>query len=418
MAGRNLLIDTHRPNNLSDLDFNKDINAFLSALAADPDMPHLILEGDRGSGKKLRMELFLKAKYGAFKILNVALNIDIPGKTEKKIIHTLTSPYHYQINPSIHSIYDRSLVQVFISEIIQYKILTGNTYRIIVIEDADLLSEEAQESLRRTLETCIGTCRFIFLCNKEGKVIQPIYSRCVRVKLASPTVDEIVSILQKMDDRNISIDILKDIAGKSNRNLTKAIHYFNKYILLSKNTDGTDPEFIYPDYNNVYKYCMEIIDNLISGSRLEETFEKKIRKQLYELVNYCVDCKSLIITLLNIALSKIPASEHTARYELCKIASERDTSIRSSSKAIYHVESFCLHIFYIIKVVMGDRAKAKTKAKKATEPGVAKTKTIVKEKAQLKVTKPKPKALSKAPVINTPVTPKMYPKKRVTIVKR
>lgn len=356
---RELLSDKYRPKSLESLDFNQTANQFLSLLAKTDDMPHLIIEGCRGSGKRLRTELFLKAKYGDFKIHNMELQLEIPGKTELKAVHTLTSKYHYQINPTIHNIYDRSLLQAFIGEFIGYKVLVDTPFRIVIIEDADVLSTEAQESLRRTLETCIANCRFIFLSNKEDRLIAPLYSRCIRIQLASPTVDELKSILQDIcarESQAVPESHIQAIAENSDRDLTRAIQFLDKCILMYQE-NGKYVDFDLRDYDNVYRYCAEIVENLISGTRLEETFEKGVRKQLYELVNYCVDCRSLVRILMNIALEKIPKSEHDARYQLCCIASDRDDSVRSSSKAVYHVESLCLHIFSIIKGVMEKRKK-------------------------------------------------------------
>ncbi len=419
---RELLTDKYRPKSLNELDFNHTVNQFLLALAKSPDadMPHLILEGCRGSGKRLRTELFLRAKYGEFRTRNTELLLDIPGKTEKKPIHTLTSPYHYQLNPNIHSIYDRSLIQVFISEILQYRVLTGVPYRIIVIEDADLLSTEAQESLRRTLETCITTCRFIFLVNREDKIIPPLYSRCIKIRLSSPTVDEIRSITDKInvaENYNISSTVINSIANNCDRDLTKAIHYLGRFYLLARDTGTT--EFVLKDYDNVHFYCVDIIENLISGTRLEETVEKKLRKQLYELVNYCVDCRLLIKELLNIALSKISKTEYEAIFQLCQIASERDESIRSSSKAIYHVESFCVHIFSIIKRVLEKRKKTTVSPKDIETPvtPVPKPKTAIKKVVAAPITVvPKPAAIVISEPVATPVSPPLISK--VTITKK
>jgi replication factor C subunit 3/5 len=332
---RELLSDKYRPQSLSDLSFNQNANK-------------LIIEGPRGCGKKLRVQLYLKEKYGQFTTLSRTLNMELPGKTEIKQVHTLYSAYHHQLNPSIHNIYDRSLIQCFTNEIIHTRLLVNIPYRIIVVEDADMLSTEAQESLRRTLETCIKTCRFIFLVNYEDKMIAPIYSRCITIKMAAPTVTEITTILNDIalkEGTDVDKSLLTDIAHGSNRNLQKAIHMLHKIIL----TDSSC--FKREDHDSVYSYCINIVDHIIRGQTIVTTMNK-VRSLLYELVNFCVDCKKLIPILLQIALDKLPASAHKERYDLCKIASERDESIRISSKDIYHVESFCLHMFKTVKDIM------------------------------------------------------------------
>jgi replication factor C subunit 3/5 len=353
--GRELLIDKYRPKSLDQLSYNKEVNTFLLAIAKRKDMPHLIIEGPRGSGKRLRVELYLREKYGDFRINSGILNLDVPGKSDSKPVHTLYSKYHHQFNPSIHNIYDRSLMQCFIGEIVQTRLLVDIPYRIIIVEDADRLSTEAQESLRRTLETYVATCRFIFLVNNEDHIISPIYSRCISVKVSAPTISEMISIMQNIctkeeTGRSFQDGTLEDIARASDRNLNKALNMLNKLMLGSRPADRAVP-FARMDYDDVYRYCTEIIDTLIKGQSIVGIMDK-VRLLLYELVNFCVDCTSLLPILLNVALDRLPESAHRERFQLTQIASERDLSIRNSSKEIYHVESFCLHILRIVKHLM------------------------------------------------------------------
>jgi replication factor C subunit 3/5 len=363
---RELLLDKYRPKSLSDLTYNHDANTFFKSIATKTDMPHLIVEGPRGSGKRLRVELYLREKYGDFRINSGMLNLDVPGKTEIKTVHTLYSKYHHQFNPSVHNIYDRSLMQCFIAEIVQTRLLVDVPYRIIIVEDADLLSTEAQESLRRTLETCIRSCRFIFMVNNEDHLISPLYSRCITIKVSAPSVQEITDILSDICEKEGRSELrpstLESIAKCSGRNLHKALNMLNKLLLDT----SSKPVFSRCDYDDVYRYCVEIIDTLIKGQTIVGAMDA-VRLLLYELVNFCVECSALLPILLEIALSKIPTSAHDERYKLTKIASVRDLSIRNSSKEIYHIESFCLHIFQVVKMLMLTQSRKQTTIKKKAD---------------------------------------------------
>lgn len=365
--GRELLFDKYRPTSLHQLTFNKEVNTFLSAISKKKDMPHLIVEGPRGSGKRLRIELYLREKYGDIRINSGILNLEVPGKTDVKSVHTLYSKYHHQFNPSIHNIYDRALMQCFISEIVQTRLLIDIPYRIIIVEDADRLSIEAQESLRRTLETCVNTCRFIFLVNNEDHIIAPIYSRCITIKVSAPTVAEMVDIMTNICTQEqvpTSSDTLERIAVSSGRDLHKALRMLNKLLVTTPPTStSSKPVFSRIDYDDVYRYCIDIVDTLIKGQTIVGTMDK-VRLLLYELVNFCVDCTSLLPILLNIVLDRLPESAHHERFQLTHIASERDLSIRGSSKEIYHVESFCLHILRIVKLLMLTKSRQTPTIKK------------------------------------------------------
>jgi replication factor C subunit 3/5 len=334
-------IDKYRPASLDSVDFGHDVSKFLKALAKN-DLPHMIIEGCRGSGKSLRTMLFLQEKFGPFTVKHINLTITIPGSYEERTINIIASPYHYQINPTMHNIYDRALIQAITTEIIKYKVLSDKVeYRILVIEDADMLSIEAQESLRRTLEVYIKTCRFIFIVNREDKLIDPLLSRCVRVKVPSPTINELTTMLSKISG-DTPQQVIQSIAKQSNRNVSKAISYLEKHVMSGDST------FDINSMDSIHKLTTEIIQTIIHGRDIEATLDQ-IRNMIYDLVTYSLDSRNVIPVILSAALQRIPKHEVTAIYDLLAIASERDKTIRSSSKPMYHIESFCLHLFNIIK---------------------------------------------------------------------
>lgn len=364
------IADKYQPSCLSELNFGSEISKILKSLASSDHLPHLLIEGARGCGKKLRTSLFLKEKYGTFNTNRVTLHLKIPGKTEEKELHALASRYHYQLNPNIHNVYDRTLMQSFITAVVECEIISSLPYRIIIIEDADLLTTEAQESLRKTLEIYIQSCRFIFLCNKEGHIIDPLYSRCVKVEVSSPSEQEITDILKSIElaehkTTRIPDEIYKSIIHGSQRDLSRALRYFEKYLLNIRFSKISSEvlSFDIKNYDSVYNYCYQIIETLIKGSDIVLTMDT-VRSLLYELINYCTDNRELIPILLSITLTKIPKTSHDERYQLCDMASTRDESIRQSSKSVYHVEGFCIYIFSIIKNIMEKTAKQKTIIKK------------------------------------------------------
>jgi len=170
----------------------------------------------------------------------------------------------------------------------------------------------------------------------------------------------IMSDICQREGCSIEHDTMDAIGTVSGRNLQKALSILNKVILNS--SGGSSGRFNRADYDHVYRYCVDIIDTIIKGQTIVSAMDR-VRSILYELVNYCVECRTLLPILLNIALTKIPLSAAEERYELAEKAAERDQSIRNSSKDIYHVESFCLHIFYVVKRLMITRQRQIPKIK-------------------------------------------------------
>ncbi len=375
-----LLIDYYKPNSLDELDFSFDVNQKLKKLATIDNMPHLLLSGNYGSGKKLRTLLFLKAKYGDFKIHNTTLTSD-----SVEPMNMLTSQYHHQFDLSIHNIHDRILLQTFIDEVVKYKAINSfiskkndansnsiiPSYRIVILENADKLTKEAQQALRRTLETRIENCRFIFLVNKVGLLIDPLYSRCVKINCPSPTNLEIEQIISKLLNKlNIKFNplYLKDLIQASNRNLNLALHYTDRanQLNLLNTPCGTNTTFSLIPIDEVEEIISKLVKLIIAGQDLkifsEEYVSKKeisVRKYLYDLLVDNISATDILHRIFLCTLQQIPRSEIKYIYEICELTSKYDNSLRLGSKVMYHLEAYLLCLFRIIKLMISERNKNK-----------------------------------------------------------
>lgn len=70
-------------------------------------------------------------------------------------------------------------------------ILSSYGMLVLVLNEVDKLSREAQHSLRRTMEKYSASCRLILCCNSSSKVTEAIRSRCLNVRVNAPTEDEV-----------------------------------------------------------------------------------------------------------------------------------------------------------------------------------------------------------------------------------
>jgi len=198
-----LWVDKHRPAKLEDLSYHDEITRRLQSLASNPAaMPHLFFYGPPGCGKKTRVTALLRALYGPG---TERLKLDkrtFTTPTKRTVeINMVTSNYHIEISPGDAGMNDRFVVQDIIKEMASNKNITASTggekksgaaeFKTVVLMEVDRLSRQAQAALRRTMEKYASTCRLILVCNSQSKVIEPVRSRCLGIRVSSPTEDEV-----------------------------------------------------------------------------------------------------------------------------------------------------------------------------------------------------------------------------------
>lgn len=194
-----LWVDKHRPRELSKLDYHKDQAQQLINLSQQGDFPHLMFYGPSGAGKKTRIMCLLRELYGTGveRLRNETMTFTTPSNRKIEIM-TVGSNYHLEVNPSDAGIHDRVVVVDLVKHVAQTHQLdpTGQReFKVIVLSEVDELTKDAQHALRRTMEKYVATCRIILCVNSTSRVIPAIRSRCLGIRVAAPTIDEIVSVL-------------------------------------------------------------------------------------------------------------------------------------------------------------------------------------------------------------------------------
>lgn len=200
-----LWVDKYRPESLDKLDYHKDLSNTLRNLANNEEMPHLLVYGPSGAGKKTRIQAILKELYGS-KVdkIKVEQRIFTTPSNRKLEINITSSNVHLEINPADVGIYDRVVIQDLIKEIAQTQqvdALASRKFKVVVIKEADQLSRDAQHGLRRTMEKYMHTMRVILCCNSTSRIIGPIQSRCLLVRVAAPSNGALTEILERVAQR-------------------------------------------------------------------------------------------------------------------------------------------------------------------------------------------------------------------------
>jgi replication factor C small subunit len=167
-----LLVEKYRSTKLEDYVGNENIKATISKYLSQNDIQNLIFYGPPGTGKTTLAKLIVNN-----------LNCD-----------------HLYINASdergIETIRDK--VSGFASS------ASFKPLKVIILDEADFLTIQAQASLRNVIETFSRSTRFILTCNYIERIIDPLQSRCQVLKIVPPSMREVAShIAGILDNENI-----------------------------------------------------------------------------------------------------------------------------------------------------------------------------------------------------------------------
>lgn len=160
-----------------------------------------------------------------------------------------------------------------------------------MINDADKLTKDAQGGLRRTMEKYMKNCRMILISNNIHKLINPIRSRCLNIRVPAPEQNEIQEVLTevgRLESTNLNnyvftSEVINKIASTSNRNLRLAL------IQLQASRYTKSTEGMFAPYKKEIKTISELIYKEQSPNQL-----KYIRDKFYDLLVNCIDGQTII----------------------------------------------------------------------------------------------------------------------------
>lgn len=134
--------------------------------------------------------------------------------------------------------------------------LSDSTFKIILLDEADSLTNDAQSALRRTMEKFVDNCRFILSCNYSSKIIEPIQSRCAIYRfgaLNDSAINEMINKVSSEEGIFLSDDGIEAIIYVARGDMRKAINTLQGASLEDGNVDQEkvyetcgfiDPEYV------------------------------------------------------------------------------------------------------------------------------------------------------------------------------
>lgn len=273
----------------------------------------------------------------------------VPSSSKTIEITTIGSNYHIEINPSDVGRNDRLVVQEIIKEIAQTQSVNigpqQKAFKVVVLKEVDSLSKSAQHALRRTMEKYMSTCRIIMCCESSCRIIGPVRSRVLPIRIPKPTINGVCGVLKYIAAReslNLPDELANKIALKSDRNLRRAILMLESCKVQSlQNALTAETPVRLADWERFIDDMGRLICEEQSPHRL-----LLVRQKLYELLCNCIPPEIVIKTLAKMLLKRL---DDQLKHEVIRWAAYYEHRIQQGSKPIFHLEAFVAKFMSIYK---------------------------------------------------------------------
>ncbi|MEM2618347.1 MAG: AAA family ATPase, partial [Candidatus Hadarchaeales archaeon] len=168
-----LWVESYRPKTLREMVGQEEVVRRLQGFLEKKSLPNMIFAGPPGVGKTTAALCLARELYGEGWRQNL---MELNASDERKIETIRTKVKEYARSRPVGTF----------------------PYKLLLMDEADALTNDAQHALRRMMEMYASTCRFILDCNYLSRIIEPIQSRCAIFKFGRLTDEDISKMLDRI----------------------------------------------------------------------------------------------------------------------------------------------------------------------------------------------------------------------------
>lgn len=254
MTGNTLpWVEKYRPFSLCNIKGHTDIIRTLSRYKHIENIPHLLLYGPPGTGKTSTILAMARDTYGK-NMSTMVLEMNASDERGVDIV--------------------KNTIQSFVET--KGIVLDGDhKVKLVILDEADAMTSDAQTILRRIIERYTMSVRFCICCNFVNKIIPELQSRCTRFRFPGVSVEHLrEKILDVIDKESVIIDeeSIDDIISISDGDTRKMINLLQSSSMSSGNGPSINREDVYRCSGKPYPKDISIIINVLSNGTFSEAY--------------------------------------------------------------------------------------------------------------------------------------------------
>lgn len=205
--------EKYRPKKFEEIIGQEEIVKRVKSLTNSMNIPHLLFAGPAGTGKSTLALIIARELFGTGWRDNF---LELNASDERGI----------------------DVVRQKVKDFARTRAIGDVPFKVIFLDEADALTREAQQALRRTMENFTSTCRFVLSCNYSSKIIDPIQSRCVVFRfrlLEKKDIRTIVGRIMQNEGLSVSPEAFDTLYDASEGDCRRVINLLQATASISTN---------------------------------------------------------------------------------------------------------------------------------------------------------------------------------------
>uniref|UniRef100_A0A1A8LYM6 Activator 1 subunit 5 n=2 Tax=Nothobranchius TaxID=28779 RepID=A0A1A8LYM6_9TELE len=204
LQSRNLpWVEKYRPQTLDDLISHKDILSTIQRFISEDKLPHLLFYGPPGTGKTSTILACARQLYKDKEFNSMVLELNA---SDDRGIDVVRGP---------------------ILSFASTRTIFKKGFKLVILDEADAMTQDAQNALRRVIEKFTENTRFCLICNYLSKIIPALQSRCTRFRFGPLSPDQMVPRLEhviQQENVEVTPDGMKAIVTLSSGDMRRSLN--------------------------------------------------------------------------------------------------------------------------------------------------------------------------------------------------